>query len=122
MADVDLAWNYFKTTFLALINKHAPLRRFRVSGKDNPWFNETISSSIRERDKAWAKAKRSNDASDWVQYRALRNKCTKLIKNTKSDYYLHLINENLNDPSKFWKLIKSSSGSMTPSTLPDRLK
>lgn len=42
MADVDLAWNYFKTTFLALINKHAPLRRFRVGGKDNPWFNHLI--------------------------------------------------------------------------------
>ena len=76
--DVDLAWNYFKTTLLALINNHAPWRRFRVS-KDNPWFNESISSSIRERDKARAKAKRGNDARDWVQYKALRNKLTELI-------------------------------------------
>lgn len=47
MADIDLAWNYFKNFFfsifsLALINKHAALRRFRVRGKDNPWFNTSV--------------------------------------------------------------------------------
>lgn len=56
MVDVKLAWDFFKTTFLSLIDKHAPLRRFRISGKDNPWFNENISSTIRERDRAWSKA------------------------------------------------------------------
>ena len=75
-----LTWNYFKPTFWALINKHAPMRRLRVSGKDSPWFNESLSSSARERDNTCAKAKRMNDPRDWVHYRALRNKCTKLIK------------------------------------------
>lgn len=28
--------NYFETTFLGRINKHKPLKRFRVSTKDNP--------------------------------------------------------------------------------------
>lgn len=27
MDDVDLAWNYFKKTFLSIIDKHAPHRR-----------------------------------------------------------------------------------------------
>jgi hypothetical protein len=67
MVDVDLAWNYFQTNFLTLINKHAPIRRLRVRGKDNPWFNKSISSSIRERNVVWAKAKRTNNASDWEQ-------------------------------------------------------
>lgn len=59
MADVDLVWNYFKTTILALINKQSPQRTFRVS-KDNLCFNESISSSVSKKDKAWAKAEISN--------------------------------------------------------------
>lgn len=48
MVDVECAWNFFKTTFLSLINKHAPMRKIRVSGKDNPWFNDDIAEIIRE--------------------------------------------------------------------------
>lgn len=43
MAHIDLALNYL----------------------DNPCFNKSVSSSIRERNIAWAKAKRTNNASDW---------------------------------------------------------
>ena len=57
---------------MAVIEKHAPLRRLRVSGKDNPWFNDTIAASIRERDNAWTKAKINNDPRSWDTYRAFR--------------------------------------------------
>ena len=122
MTDVELAWNYFKSTFLAICDKHAPFRTSRISGKDNPWFNDSISSLIRQRDTAWAKAKKSNIPLDWNLYRTLRNKCTKLIKNSKCAYYLNAIHDNLNNPAKFWKLVKSSSGSITPNSLPDLLR
>src|SRR4029434_2510233 len=65
---------YFKPTFWALINKHAPMRRLRVSGKDSPWFNESLSSSARERDNTCAKAKKKNDPRDWAHYRQLDTK------------------------------------------------
>lgn len=124
MVDVDLAWNFFKSTFVALINKHAPIRRLGVKGRDNPWFDESIAILIKQRDNAWAKAKRDKNKNPrlWDVYRALRNKCTRLIKNAKSEYYLNLLNQNLNDPNKFWKLVKSTSGSVSPTTFPDLLK
>lgn len=100
MDDVELAWNYFKKTFLAIVDKHAPIRRYRVRGRDNPWFNDSIATAVREWNEAWIKAKRNNNDKCWLNYRVLRNKCTRLIKSTKSEYYLNLINENLNDPKK----------------------
>jgi hypothetical protein len=59
---------------------------------------------------------------DWINYRTLRNNCTKLVKRSKCDYYLNMINENINDPSSFWKLTKSVSGQKTFTSLPDYLK
>lgn len=109
MEGVNLAWDYFKSTFLDIYDKHATFKRFRLSGKDNPWFNESVSNLIRQRNAAWAKAKKTNNFLDWISYRALRNKCTKLIKSGKCDYYLSIINENLKNTKKFWKLIKSTS-------------
>lgn len=48
---------------------------------------------------------------------------TKKKKNPKqSECYLDLINKNLPDPSKFWKLVKSSVRSMPPPAAPDLLK
>lgn len=46
--DVDLAWEYFKSTFLTICDKHAPFKRFRMINRDNPWFNESISSLIKK--------------------------------------------------------------------------
>lgn len=118
---MELAWEYFKTIFIQLIDKHAPLRRYRVSGKDNPWFNENLAIIIRQRDSAWSLAKRHNDPGSWNNYRALRNKCTKLVKAAKSNHYLNVLNDNLNDPCKFWKLVKSTEGAVEIPILPDVL-
>lgn len=96
MDDVEIAWDYFKKTFLALIDKHAPLRRYRVRGRDNPWFNECIATAIRKRKEAWVEAKKHNSDACWLNYRVLRNKCTRLIKSTKNEHYLNLLQTNLN--------------------------
>lgn len=63
-----------------------------------------------------AKPQKTNDTKHWVAYRALRNHCTRMIKNAKSGYYLVLLNQNLNDPKK------STAGEVTPPTLLEFLK
>lgn len=121
MPDVTLAWDYFKSTIISICDKHIPIKRFRISGKDNPWFNNTVSTNLKQRNATWAKAKKSNNSLDWTTYRALRNKCTKLIKSAKRDYYLHATNENLNNQT-FCKLVKSTSLSNLSSKFPDHHK
>lgn len=89
MDDVEIAWGYFKKTFLGLIDKHAPFRRYRVRGRDNPWFNDSIADAIRKRNEAWVEAKKHNSDECWLNYRRLRNTCTRLIKCTKNEHYLN---------------------------------
>ena len=43
MPDPDMVLSYFKSLFLDIINKHAPLRKYKVKGCVNPLFTDHLS-------------------------------------------------------------------------------
>ena len=55
---------------------------------------------------------------DWIVFRQLRNRFTFLVKKAKSEYYISNTTSNLNDPKKFWKVIKNTFGTETKNELP----
>lgn len=116
--DVELAWTFFRNGFMQIVNKHAPIRRFRIKGRENPWFSPELAENIYERNLVWAKARKTGSPNDWLVFRQLRNKCSSFIKKAKSEYYLSVTTENLNDPRKFWKVINSLSVSKSTQALP----
>ncbi|XP_019222699.1 uncharacterized protein LOC109204916 [Oreochromis niloticus] len=118
LPDVELAWTYFKESFMEIVNKHAPLRKVRIKGRENPWFSQTLADNIHKRNRAWDKARQTDTSTDWSVFKQLRNKCTSLIKKAKSEYFLSVTTENLNDPQKFWKVIKSFSANKMTQTFP----
>ena len=44
--------------------------------------------------------------ADWENYKILHNECTNCIRNAKSSYSKDLVSENLQNPRKFWKVMK----------------
>ncbi len=38
----NFLWNYFKTKFLTIAEKHAPVRHRRVKSESNPWLTKEI--------------------------------------------------------------------------------
>lgn len=48
MPDVENAWDYFYTCFSTSVNKHAPLKKYGVSGQNNAWFTPIFSSMLHE--------------------------------------------------------------------------
>lgn len=119
--DVELALDFFIKTFLSIIDKHAPFKKFRVKDRLTPWFTRELSSLFRERNRAWALARRSGDSSHWLSFRQIRNKCTSAVRNAKSGYYLELITSSYSDPTKFWKAVNSNKSKATIS-LPTMVK
>lgn len=95
-----------------------PLRRYRVKGRNNPWFSTELADSIHERNLAWAKARTTGSTADWLIFRQLCNKCSFFNKKAKPEYYLSVTTDNLNDPRKFWKTIKSLSVRKDSQALP----
>lgn len=84
MYDVELAWNYFHDAFTNTVNKNAPFRKYRVTDQNNPWFSPQLSSQLKQRDAAWAKATKTRKSqSDWQNFRQLQNCIPSLVKNAQ---------------------------------------
>ena len=104
---VDDLWNLFKTTFVTVADRHAPVIQRRVRGMDNcPWLNNKIKLDMRQRDYLLKRARKTNHSEDWANYRLHRNRVTKSLKKAKSSYNRQLIDNCGNDHRAFWKTMK----------------
>ncbi len=85
--DVETAWSFFHDSFLEILNKHAPMQKFRIKGRDNPWFTAELSCLLHERNMTWAKARKSDSEADWLLFRQLsKNKCISLFRKAKLSF------------------------------------
>ena len=100
---VDEEWTAFAETLNATADKHAPLATKRVSAESLPWLTCEIRELMRKCDfhHKWAQKRKATE--EWVKYKELRNKTTRLIRNAKQDYHSNLIEEIKKDSSKLWK-------------------
>ena len=62
--DMWLAW---KTLFLSVVDKHAPIRTKRVRSSKCPWVTPQLKKYMYERDKLKKKATITNDPWDWTK-------------------------------------------------------
>ncbi|XP_017881624.1 nuclear fragile X mental retardation-interacting protein 1-like [Ceratina calcarata] len=51
-----------------------------------PWMTDEIRSEIQKKNKLYVKAKKNKDAKEWEEFKDLRNKVTKMIRDAKNDY------------------------------------
>ena len=103
--DVLFTWNKM---FLEVADQHAPVKRRRVKGTPLPWMNSQISDTMKERDWAHRKARKSNSARHWSMYAKLRNKDNGLVRTAKSKYYCDMIEEPKGDSEKVWKAVNEA--------------
>ena len=99
----------FKSTLTNITDRHASIATKRVRVKTLPWLTADIRDQIKRRDYHHNKALKMKTPEQWSTYRALNNKRTSLITETKRGYYSSLIDENKGDSSKLWKPLKFSA-------------
>ena len=88
------------------MNKHAPLKTYRVKTRSNPWITRDIRSLMYRRDYIHDKAKMTKNDELFKQYKILRNKVVDQIRKAKQDYFSDEICNNTN-PKKMWRAISS---------------
>jgi hypothetical protein len=96
----------FNTILNDTFTKHAPFINKRVKGRPCPWLDKDTKSHMNNRDKALRKARRSKNENDWNFYKTLRNHCNNLLRYAKSKYNKTLLNNNYDNPRRFWSAIK----------------
>ena len=56
--DLNSAWNTCKNALIQCVNKHVPLKKRSVSGRDCPWLTPDVRNRIKERDYYLSRARK----------------------------------------------------------------
>ena len=83
--DPNVLWNEFKSNFLAVAEKHAPIRQRRVKREHKPWLTKEINRLMYHRDYLKRQSVRFTSSNYIEAYKRCKNKLNKLIKTTKED-------------------------------------
>ena len=98
-------WEQWKCTFLAIADKHAPLKTMRVRSRRSPWITSELKDLMHNRDILKIKASKTNDPTDWALFKKQRNIVNKQIRSAKQVYYQNSFNKLTSNCRKTWQTI-----------------
>ena len=102
--DPDEQLHYFNELFTECLQRHAPLRRIRVTRPPSPWMkSDEIFHLQHERDKLRKQAHSSNSDKDWDLFRAVRNKLKTAIRHSRRVFISKALSSKR--PKEVWQVI-----------------
>ena len=119
--DPNCMWEIWKTLFLDVLNKHAPIQNKKVRSKNVPWITRRIKELIISRDKLKRKAIITNLETDWYNYKQIRNKINTELRNAKKEYYSSKIASQKQNQKQAWKTINNLLGRQCKQTVVNQL-
>ena len=114
-------WEMWKTMFLEVLDKHAPLQHKKIRSKKVPWITSNIKELIIQRDKLERKAILTNLENDRSNYKTSRNEVNTKLRDAKRNYYSTTIAGQKFNPKRAWKSINSLLGKQKKPTLVNEL-
>ena len=98
--NIDKTTNSWTLEIGSILDQYCPKVTKRIKRDFQPaWLNPEIRKLMKQRDLC-----KSNKSDD--NYKTLRNKCKKKIKEAKSNHYVNLIETNKNDPKILTKIFQ----------------
>ena len=94
----------FSLDFKNILENHAPLKSKVIRGNDAPFITKDLRREIRHRSKLSKVAKKANTPIAKLAFRKQRNKCTKLLRESKKAYFESVTQIG---GKRFWEAIKS---------------
>jgi len=89
------------------LEKHAPLRRVKITRPPAPWMqDEEIRSCQDKRNKLRFTAHKLNTPEEWQKYRDARNDIKKSIKKVKREFYKRALSSKR--PKEVWRVINQT--------------
>ena len=89
-----------------VLNEHAPVKKKYIRANDGPFMTKALRKEHMHRTKLRYKYNDDKTEENLKAFKKQRNKCVKLLRKAKFDYYKNIDLGNLTDNHKFWKTVK----------------
>ncbi|XP_072014761.1 uncharacterized protein [Amphiura filiformis] len=100
---IDTLWNQFKQNLSVTVDKFIPSKI--VSGqKKAPWISNKVKRYHKRKQRAYNKARKSNNESDWDSFKEIRKDTHRLTRATQRSY---IRNFCLDSKKQFWSFVRN---------------
>ena len=107
---MDDKWDYWKTLFMKIVNKHAPMIRIRPRKHSHQWISADIRMMMKSRNYYRNKYRKTRDEQDWETYRRLRNAVKMNLRESKKDHFERVCKNTSRQPKKLWDDLNRALG------------
>ena len=112
--DPSECWEILEVKLRGYLDKTCPIKKFKVKEAREPWVTNEILEQIKDKDRALRIARNSGKIEDWKVAKSERNRVGRLIDEAKAEFLKEQQVELVDDPKKFWRLVKT--------IVPDKVK
>jgi len=115
--DIDERWAVIKRIITSVVDKIAPVKKFRLKKRDNhPWVDTELHYHIAVRDKLHEIAVRSetigseknrSNSNEWISFRAQRSLTQRLFRSKMTEYFRDKCCASFKSSKKYWSSYKS---------------
>ena len=118
--DIDI---YVNVTdhILNLTKECIPNKTVKIRQSDPPWMHNNLRKLMRQRKRAYDKAKKTNSQQQWQKYKRLRNETTNMLRSSKREYFEKMankLNTNVTSSRDWWKILKTFITTTKSSNIP----
>ena len=104
--DPDVQWEIILSYVEEILSVMCPFKRVNSRKKTTPWLTKDIFRQMREKKALIKLYKRNNDPELLKSIHIKRNRLNSLIEKSKTEFITTCLNKTVDNPKKFWKLIK----------------
>ena len=105
----DVGFSEFNDRIETVLNEHAPIKKKYVRANDGPFMTKALRKAIYTRTNLRNRYNKNKSQENWNAFKKQRNRCVKMLRQAKIDYYKTLDIKYLVDNRKFWKTVKPLS-------------
>ena len=101
--DPESLWDIFIDNIMKVLDQICPVRKVTVVTDKPDWLTNELLVLIRQRDKAYRKARHTKQPNDWDIARQLRNRVKMDIRTSKANVIRDKLATYQYNPKKFWQ-------------------
>ena len=112
----------FEDQFIAILDKHAPLRERKVKNSYAPYIDHELRHKMFIRDLHKKRFNKSRNPDDWARFKKLRNEINSMRMKKKTEYFSKKLQENKGDVKGTWKVLNMALGKKSKTTTFNSIK